>query len=73
MEPVLRQIANLWTLVRHPSRETEWTLDEKLRAIKDAASWFTWASDLPLGQYSRTKPFRFSLAPRCCGLFVSVK
>ena len=36
MEPVLRQIANLWTLMEHPSREREWTLDEKLRSIREA-------------------------------------
>jgi len=36
MKPVLRQIANLWTLMGHPSRDAEWTLDEKLRAIKGA-------------------------------------
>jgi hypothetical protein len=35
-KPVLRHVANLWTLVEHPSRENEWSLDEKLRAIKDA-------------------------------------
>src|SRR5258707_14038515 len=29
--PVLRHIANLWTLLDHP-----WSLDEKLRAFKDA-------------------------------------
>lgn len=29
--PVLRHIANLWTLLQHP-----WSLDEKLRAIKSA-------------------------------------
>jgi len=29
--PVLRHIANLWTLLEHP-----WSLDEKLRAFKDA-------------------------------------
>ena len=29
--PTLRHIANLWTLMEHP-----WTLDEKLRAFKDA-------------------------------------
>ena len=36
MKPVLRHIANLWTLMQHPSSENEWSLDEKLRAIKDA-------------------------------------
>ena len=34
--PVLRHIANLWTLMQHPSRETEWPLDRKLEAIKEA-------------------------------------
>lgn len=36
MKPVLRQIANLWTLMGHPSRNAEWTLNEKLQAIRDA-------------------------------------
>lgn len=36
MKPVLRHIANLWTLMQHPSMENEWTLDEKLQAIKEA-------------------------------------
>lgn len=36
MKPVLRHIANLWTLVNHPSRECEWTLDQKLRSIREA-------------------------------------
>jgi len=34
--PVLRHIANLWTLLEHPSKESEWSLDQKLRAIKEA-------------------------------------
>jgi len=36
MKPVLRHIANLWTLMGHPSRDAEWTLDEKLQAIREA-------------------------------------
>lgn len=36
MKPVLRQFANLWTLMGHPSRQHEWTLDEKLCAIQKA-------------------------------------
>ncbi|MGH9607733.1 MAG: sugar phosphate isomerase/epimerase family protein [Terracidiphilus sp.] len=36
MKPVLRHIANLWTLMNYPSRENEWTLDGKLRAIREA-------------------------------------
>lgn len=34
--PLLRHIANLWTLMGHPSRDAEWDLDTKLRAIRDA-------------------------------------
>jgi len=34
--PVLRHIVNLWTLVWHPSKSREWTLERKLRAVKDA-------------------------------------
>jgi len=34
--PILRHIANLWTLVEHPSQANEWSLEQKLRAIKEA-------------------------------------
>jgi hypothetical protein len=34
--PVLRHIANLWTLMGHPAKENEWPLGQKLRAIKEA-------------------------------------
>ncbi len=30
------QIAGLWTLAHHPTRESEWSIDRKLRAIKAA-------------------------------------
>lgn len=36
MKPVLRHIANLWTLIGHPAPEREWTLAEKLNAIREA-------------------------------------
>lgn len=36
MKPVLKHIANLWTLTEHPTAENEWTLDKKLDAIRDA-------------------------------------
>lgn len=36
MKPILRHIANLWTLIGHPSSEDEWTLDRKLIAIREA-------------------------------------
>jgi hypothetical protein len=35
-KPVLHHIANLWTLVQHPSKEGEWSLEQKLGAIKEA-------------------------------------
>ena len=34
--PMLRHIANLWTLIGHPTKTEEWSLDQKLRAIKEA-------------------------------------
>ena len=34
--PVLRHIANLWTLVGHPTKAREWTLERKLHAVKEA-------------------------------------
>jgi hypothetical protein len=36
MKPVLRHIANLWTLMQHPAPNHEWTLSEKLDAIAEA-------------------------------------
>src|SRR5688572_16718852 len=32
----LAHIANLWSLVAHPSPEREWTLEKKIRAVADA-------------------------------------
>lgn len=34
--PILRHVANLWTLLENPSRKNEWSLSKKLHAIKDA-------------------------------------
>jgi hypothetical protein len=34
--PVLRHIANLWTFMGHPSKVEEWSLDQKLAAMKAA-------------------------------------
>ena len=36
LQPTLRHIANLWTLLGHPAKSGEWTLDQKLAAIKTA-------------------------------------
>ncbi len=35
-KPILRHIVNLWTLVWHPSKKSEWPLERKLRAVKAA-------------------------------------
>ncbi len=35
-KPVLRHIANLWTFMGHPAKTDEWTLDQKLAAMKQA-------------------------------------
>src|SRR6478736_4219617 len=34
--PGLRHVVNLWTLVWHPAKNKEWTLERKLRAVKEA-------------------------------------
>lgn len=36
IRPKLRHIANLWTFMGHPTKEHEWSLDQKLRAMKEA-------------------------------------
>jgi len=47
--PILRSIANLWTFIGHPTRETEWTPDHKLLAIKEAGfDGVCWAPSLEL-------------------------
>jgi hypothetical protein len=49
MKPVLRQIANLWTLMNHPTRAAEWPLDAKLDAIEEAGfDGVCWAPSLEL-------------------------
>lgn len=35
-QPVLRHVANLWTLLGHPTKAREWPLEKKLGAIQDA-------------------------------------
>ncbi|QYM80383.1 hypothetical protein K0B96_07190 [Horticoccus luteus] len=34
--PHIAHIANLWSLVGHPSREKEWSLEKKIKAVADA-------------------------------------
>ncbi len=71
--PRLRHIANLWTLVWHPSKKREWSLERKLRAVKDAGfDGFTtrltpehkcWADKLGLicvGYISSGNPAKFA-------------
>ncbi len=42
-QPILRQFANLWTFMQHPSAEAEWSLDQKLQAMKEAGfDGMTW-------------------------------
>lgn len=49
--PVLRHIANLWTFLGHPSPENEWSLEQKLCAIKEAGfNGVCWAGSPELGE-----------------------
>jgi hypothetical protein len=46
MRPVLRHIANMWTLMGHPSAAAEWSVEQKLAAIQDAGfDGVCWAPD----------------------------
>jgi sugar phosphate isomerase/epimerase len=54
--PILRHIANLWTLLQHPAKENEWSLEHKLRDIKEAGfDGICWAGSPEL--YAGTKKF----------------
>lgn len=58
--PVLRHIANLWTLMGHPWKHREWSLDKKLRAIKEAGfAGVCWAGSPELGEGCRRHGFLF--------------
>jgi hypothetical protein len=52
--PILHHIANLWTLMGHPSKEGEWSLEQKLQAIKEAGfDGLCWAGSPELGEGAR--------------------
>lgn len=52
--PILRHIANLWTLMGHPSPDAEWTLDEKLKAMAEAGfDGVCWAPSRELTEGAR--------------------
>lgn len=46
-QPVLRQFINLWSLVHYPSADKEWTLEQKLKAVKEAGfdGFTTWPGE----------------------------
>lgn len=53
-KPVLRHIANLWTLQHYPSRAKEWGLRDKLSAIRDAGfDGVCWAPSRELCETAR--------------------
>jgi sugar phosphate isomerase/epimerase len=59
-QPVLRHIANLWTLMGKPARDNEWTLDEKLAAIKEAGfDGVCWAGSPELREGCRRQGLTF--------------
>lgn len=52
--PTLRHIANLWTFMGHPSPEHEWSLAQKLTAIKDAGfDGVCWAGSPEIAELTR--------------------
>jgi hypothetical protein len=53
-QPALRHIANLWTLLGHPTPESEWRLEQKLQAIKEAGfDGVCWAGSAELQEGCR--------------------
>src|SRR6266404_1223238 len=54
-------IANLWTLVEHPSAATEWTLEQKFHAIKDAGfHGVNWKANAQITRLLKEFGLRFS-------------
>ncbi|HTB84722.1 MAG TPA: hypothetical protein VK742_13790 [Candidatus Sulfotelmatobacter sp.] len=50
-KPILRHIANLWTLIGHPVPKREWSLDKKLHEIKKAGfDGVCWGGSKELGE-----------------------
>lgn len=50
-QPTLRHIANLWSLIEHPSPDAEWSLEQKLQAIKEAGfDGVCWAGSAELSR-----------------------
>jgi hypothetical protein len=75
MAPVLRHIANLWTLMRHPSRKKEWSLERKLKAIKEAGfDGVCWAPSRELHTAAKRLGLIFigGMAPRQADEFPSL-
>src|ERR1700761_8560176 len=59
-KPVLRHIANLWTLMQHPSAQSEWNLSQKLDAIRDAGfDGVCWAPSEQLWQGAQSRGLLF--------------
>ncbi len=59
-KPVLRHIANLWTLMQHPSGDQEWPLSAKLDAIQEAGfDGVCWAPSEELSEGARNRGLFF--------------
>jgi hypothetical protein len=54
-------VANLWTLVEHPSADAEWTLGKKFQAVKDAGfDGVNWRGSPEIAKLLKTFGLRFS-------------
>ena len=74
-QPTLRHIANLWTFMEHPSKDREWSLDEKLRAMKAAGfDGVCWAGSQELHDGCRRHGLIFvgGMASNDCAAFPSI-
>ena len=59
--PKIVFIANLWTLVGHPSTATEWSLEKKFQAVKEAGfDGVNWRGSPEIAKLLRSFGLRFS-------------
>ncbi|MFN0128208.1 MAG: hypothetical protein ACKV19_16150 [Verrucomicrobiales bacterium] len=59
--PKIVFIANLWTLVGHPSAQTEWSLERKFQAVKEAGfDGVNWRGSPEIAEFLKSHGLRFS-------------
>ena len=68
LPPILRHVGSLWSLTEYPSARADWSLERKMRAIKEAGFDAVWT--LPTPDHHRLAQ---KLGLTICGYFASGK